>query len=220
MKSLVVGLVAILLLGIGGFIYRNVMETTTHPAVVACTEEAKICPDGTSVGRVSPSCSFAPCPFPNAEVAEAGIAFVIPQGYVADENAYGADPSMLAAFVKPSASGSVSHTIIIRRYSIPEGKTANDVILEHTRYQPADMQAEDFSRFETTIVNGRQFRSTTIERFEALVESAYYLERATDVLKFTVIEHDVTEWMNPDLVVAELPEHRALITLLTSLASE
>ncbi len=29
---------------------------------VACTMEAKICPDGSSVGRVGPDCEFAPCP--------------------------------------------------------------------------------------------------------------------------------------------------------------
>lgn len=35
----------------------------------ACTKEAKICPDGTAVGRVSPSCQFAPCPMtPQATV--------------------------------------------------------------------------------------------------------------------------------------------------------
>ncbi len=28
----------------------------------ACTEEAKICPDGSSVGRTGPNCEFAPCP--------------------------------------------------------------------------------------------------------------------------------------------------------------
>lgn len=29
---------------------------------VACTLEAKICPDGTAVGRVGPNCEFAACP--------------------------------------------------------------------------------------------------------------------------------------------------------------
>ncbi|MGZ5027704.1 MAG: hypothetical protein ACXV9T_11040 [Methylobacter sp.] len=29
---------------------------------VACTQDAKLCADGSSVGRVPPSCSFAPCP--------------------------------------------------------------------------------------------------------------------------------------------------------------
>ncbi len=27
-----------------------------------CTQEAKICPDGTGVGRTGPNCEFAPCP--------------------------------------------------------------------------------------------------------------------------------------------------------------
>ncbi|MFO0703540.1 MAG: hypothetical protein U0525_02330 [Patescibacteria group bacterium] len=27
-----------------------------------CTTDAKICPDGTGVGRVPPNCEFAPCP--------------------------------------------------------------------------------------------------------------------------------------------------------------
>ncbi|TRW90713.1 hypothetical protein EKO24_019010 [Candidatus Methylobacter oryzae] len=30
--------------------------------VVYCTQDAKLCPDGSYVGRVPPSCSFAPCP--------------------------------------------------------------------------------------------------------------------------------------------------------------
>ncbi len=32
------------------------------PQPVACTEEAKQCPDGSYVGRIGPSCQFAPCP--------------------------------------------------------------------------------------------------------------------------------------------------------------
>jgi hypothetical protein len=30
--------------------------------ITACTFEAKICPDGSSVGRVPPACEFALCP--------------------------------------------------------------------------------------------------------------------------------------------------------------
>jgi hypothetical protein len=30
--------------------------------VTYCTEDAKQCPDGSYVGRVAPSCEFAPCP--------------------------------------------------------------------------------------------------------------------------------------------------------------
>lgn len=34
---------------------------------VACTEEAKLCPDGSGVGRQAPFCQFAPCPQASAD---------------------------------------------------------------------------------------------------------------------------------------------------------
>ena len=38
---------------------------------VACTEEAKLCPDGSAVGRVGPNCEFAPCLIVNSIISEA-----------------------------------------------------------------------------------------------------------------------------------------------------
>lgn len=35
-------------------------SATDAPA--ACTRDAKVCPDGTSVGRTGPNCEFAACP--------------------------------------------------------------------------------------------------------------------------------------------------------------
>lgn len=35
---------------------------------VACTMDAKQCPDGSYVGRIAPDCAFAPCPTSNQEV--------------------------------------------------------------------------------------------------------------------------------------------------------
>jgi hypothetical protein len=43
---------------------RPLVEAPEDPGGVACTMEAKICPDGSSVGRVGPNCEFAPCPTP------------------------------------------------------------------------------------------------------------------------------------------------------------
>jgi hypothetical protein len=40
------------------------------PNIVACTEEALICPDGSGVGRSGPSCLFAPCPTTGELVGE------------------------------------------------------------------------------------------------------------------------------------------------------
>lgn len=46
----------------GSKIFPTPTPTPTTGSV-ACTLEAKICPDGkTSVGRVGPNCEFAPCP--------------------------------------------------------------------------------------------------------------------------------------------------------------
>ncbi len=39
---------------------------TPTPTPVACTKEAKICPDGSAVGRTGPNCEFAPCPSPTS----------------------------------------------------------------------------------------------------------------------------------------------------------
>ena len=35
---------------------------TNVDATKACTEEAKVCPDGSAVSRTGPNCEFAPCP--------------------------------------------------------------------------------------------------------------------------------------------------------------
>jgi hypothetical protein len=215
MKTLAAGIVLIILIGIAGFFYRTVSETTAPE--VACTAEARICPDGSSVGRSGPTCSFTPCAYPNVEIPEAQISFAVPVDYTVDENAVGAEPTLLAAFVKPSLSGTPLHTITVRRYEIPEGQTGDDVILANTRYQPADMNAENFERFETVVMSGRTFRGTVIERFEAIVSSAYFLVRTDDVLRFDIVEHDVVDWMEPTLAIKKLPEHAALLHMLGTL---
>jgi len=46
--------------GLVGFGYFFGFKNPEKP--VACTQEAKLCPDGSYVGRVSPKCDFAPCP--------------------------------------------------------------------------------------------------------------------------------------------------------------
>lgn len=44
-----------------------------HPAQVACTQEAKQCPDGSYVGRTGPNCEFAKCPTSGGEKLESGV---------------------------------------------------------------------------------------------------------------------------------------------------
>ena len=43
-------------------LFALVFAGCTQAQDAACTADAKVCPDGTSVGRVGPDCEFAPCP--------------------------------------------------------------------------------------------------------------------------------------------------------------
>lgn len=47
---------------LGGYL---IYQQQIKPKSVACTMDAKICPDGSAVGRVGPNCDFAPCPTPS-----------------------------------------------------------------------------------------------------------------------------------------------------------
>lgn len=54
---IIIGIVAIGL--VSYFCYKNYF-TPEEPIV--CAMDAKICPDGSSVGRIAPDCEFAECP--------------------------------------------------------------------------------------------------------------------------------------------------------------
>jgi len=58
--------VAIVLVA-GYFIYQKYLLSNIKQNPTACTMEAKICPDGSSVGRQGPNCEFAQCPNQNSE---------------------------------------------------------------------------------------------------------------------------------------------------------
>lgn len=45
-------------------------KPSLKPNEVMCTMDAKICPDGSSVGRVAPTCEFAECPLPNVQMMQ------------------------------------------------------------------------------------------------------------------------------------------------------
>lgn len=61
MKTLLV-LIVLALVATGAFLYFNDDVPVQDDGIVACTLEAKLCPDGSYVGRGGPNCEFAPCP--------------------------------------------------------------------------------------------------------------------------------------------------------------
>lgn len=56
---------------------------STGPGQIACTQEAKLCPDGSYVGRTGPKCEFAACPGGNNDLWKTatsnGITFQYPE---------------------------------------------------------------------------------------------------------------------------------------------
>lgn len=62
MKKYLIVLVIIVLAIVISITYLKLNKSTV-PARVACTEEVKICPDGSSVGRIGPECEFEECSF-------------------------------------------------------------------------------------------------------------------------------------------------------------
>ncbi len=45
-----------------GIVFKLMQKSSVVDQPMSCTEEAKICPDGSAVGRVGSKCEFAPCP--------------------------------------------------------------------------------------------------------------------------------------------------------------
>lgn len=65
--------------GYFGIVYKKSTDSTGSPRVdgggrVACTQEAKLCPDGSTVGRTGPNCEFAECPTLSPELVEGDTA--------------------------------------------------------------------------------------------------------------------------------------------------
>lgn len=69
---LIIGVVLVVILG-------GLWAANSHSAAVpggggkACTMEAKLCPDGSSVGRTGPNCEFTPCPTASGDTGDGSI---------------------------------------------------------------------------------------------------------------------------------------------------
>ncbi len=67
MKTYAIVVIALLLVGGGAYAYSQMdAAETENGAAVVCTMDAKLCSDGSYVGRTGPNCEFAQCPAGNA----------------------------------------------------------------------------------------------------------------------------------------------------------
>lgn len=61
-KIIIVCGIAVVVLGTIYFYSDKSIPSLTDTKPTSCTEEAKLCPDGSAVGRTGPDCTFAECP--------------------------------------------------------------------------------------------------------------------------------------------------------------
>ena len=215
MKSLLFGVLFIIIVGFGGFVYRNAVEYPTRS--VACPMDALVCPDGTSLGREGSSCTFPACPPPNVSLSDVNISFAVPAGFTDAELP---DTASVAAYETPtvSSTGSVAG-IVIRRYTIAASSTALATI-QQTAISGTSGAPVGVTSFTSTMLGTHRFTVVSIERFEGVIDTAYYLARNKDVLRFDAIDRSVMNWTDTNLNVSKLPANAALIKLLTTLQGQ
>lgn len=219
MKSLLIGIAVLIIVGIGGVLYRNAIEHPNQP--IACPLDAKLCPDGTSVGRTGESCTFPACPPPNVTLADANISYAIPAGFVAtglpDSASIAAYGS--AATTTASSTPAQSAAIVIRQYALSASSSPGAVI-QATAVGGASALPVSPTAYSSATIGGRDYTVVTIERFEGVVDTAFYPQvsaGATRVLRFDAIDTGVADWTDPGLSVSHLPAEAALRQLLAGL---
>lgn len=177
--------------------------------------DALVCPDGTAVARTGSTCTFPVCPSPNVSLAGANIAFAVPDGFVAVDTT---DTASVATYELPTTASTSSARIVIRRFAIPTSSTAIATI-QQTAINGASGLPAPSTAFSSTILGTHRFSVVQIERFEGVIDTAYYLARGADVLRFDAIDTGA-DWTNPSLNIEALPAHVALKKLLTTLQGE
>jgi len=214
MKSLFLGIVLIVIIGIGGLVYRNAVEHPSQP--IACPMDALVCPDGTTVSRTGSTCTFSQCLPPNVSIPDIGISFAVPANFTVAELP---DASSVASYEMAIASSTEVSNIVVRRYALTASSTALATI-QQTAIGGASGLPVGTTSFTSVVLGARRFTVVSIERFEGVIDTAYYLARGNDVLRFDAIDRGVMRWTDATLTVSTLPAHSALTKLLSTLQGQ
>jgi hypothetical protein len=210
-KGLFSGIVLIILVGIAGFAYTTATNPSSGP--IACTMDAKMCPDGTGLGRTGPECTFPACPPPNVDLPSAGLSFALPPDYAPMPFT---DQGAIAAFSKIDTASNTESDIIIRQFTLVGTTTPSEFIRTNAIMDPSGMPASP-AAFTSVLVGSHRFSLVTLGRFEGVVNTVYYLSRENDVLRFDALSRGVMNWTDPALDVLTLPANQDLRALLTTL---
>lgn len=201
-----------------GFFYRNAIESPSH--VVACPLDARVCPDGTTLARTGISCEFPECPPPNISLPSFGIAFALPDGFRAWVSDVAPDDESVT-YVQASSTDATTPVsrLVITRYPIDASSTVVATI-EKTAVSAVSGKPVSATALTSTVIGTHRFTVAPIERFEGVIDTAYYVGRQHDVIRFDAIDVTVPRWNDPTLVESSLPAHAALLKLLQTLEGQ
>ena len=154
------------------------------------------------------------CPPPNVSLSDIAVAFAVPAGFTTAE---APDAASVAAYEHTNASS--TSRIVGRRYALDVSTTPLDLI-RTTAISGTSGAPVNQTLFSSAGIAGRNFTVVPIERFEGVVDTAYYLKHGTDLLRFDAIDRNVNNWTDPNLNTSTLPAHTSLIKLLTTLQGQ
>ena len=162
MKKLII---LVVLIGLGVWYFQTSTQKENTPGTQACTEEAKICPDGTAVGRTGPNCEFAACP--------TGGTTTTPS-----DQSQNPEGKQLVYFRSAVQSG-LSATIEVDPIEIFNGEDAIQAAMKDTGCSKENITS---GKCAASLNNGFYIRnsSTTTEKYTVTLSTEAYLISKTD----------------------------------------
>ena len=210
MKELLLGIALIILLGIGSFLYKNaVQKGPVSNAPVACTLDARICPDGSAVGRTGPACEFEAC-------STDAVHFSAPVGFTDTLPLLSSTKIGRIGFYTKDPS-TISNIISISAFKLQEGEIAEDILFREVVLSPSDMRPESIDRFEALSMNGRTVYRILNERFEATVEITYGIPLDGYVVLVSLRDISVEKWME-DFTLDEMEDLKTVEDVVNSIS--
>jgi hypothetical protein len=93
----------------------EVVSLTIINSPVACTQEAKLCPDGSAVGRTGPNCEFSLCPDMGSTSKKSGITGTVTLGPTCPVERIPPDPNCAPKFYSTSINiMKTTSTVIVK----------------------------------------------------------------------------------------------------------
>lgn len=140
----------VLIIGIS-YSVLSIVSNNKEPASVFCTMDAKLCPDGSYVGRIGPNCEFATCPV--EVITDETLGWII-----------FADEAQDVSFRYPDSF----NTTYMRAFDWPPQVQIINELLECIE---AGSEIDRAGRTEKNIINGREYCVT--KQTEGAVGSIY-----------------------------------------------